>query len=92
MKIPHELLYNIKVVQAKKNLSNKELADRTGLNGRTIEYIRSGKASHRESTIILICDVLDVDYEKYLFRDESLNSQNIKATSKLTSRHNLTVF
>ena len=83
----------IKTKRQLKGLTQEQLADAAKVNLRTIQRIENSESKPRGTTLVLICEVLDIDIERLLkdnFKEEPksevLQGNNVVFNYKLASK------
>lgn len=79
---------NIRNSRKKKNMTQKELAEKIGVSHNTISDWESGNHKPDADSIMLLCKVLDVDANYMLDWEEKKASYNIKSKLKEALKEN----
>ena len=68
-----------KIIEARKlkGITQEELAEMSNINLRTIQRIENNESEPRSKTLILICDVLGMDFTEILSEGEVENQKGI---------------
>jgi len=66
-----------------KGLSQQQLADVSGVSGRTIQRIESGKVEAHPATLKMLADALEIEIEELMVNDQIPESQEIKNGDKI---------